>query len=163
MVAVRWEMSRKPVGLHTLYSLIWFGSYFILWLKEYTERYNPFSPNRQNASPQPPYNFTSSSLALFYAAPNRHSLRPTAHHHTCLLKLPQKYKRCWPRAWIGLFMMLIGCIPLLVANFVNGRDRWPRLLAIPGMWLGLTFALTSLHGVRLFIQSFGKESQIMFM
>jgi hypothetical protein len=61
----------------------------------------------------------------FMPAPNRHSSRPTVHHHTssrspltfshhfihltlalrtpippCLLKLPQRYKRCWPRAWI---------------------------------------------------------------
>jgi len=59
----------------------------------------------------------------------------------------------------GLSMTLIGCIPPLVVNFVNGRDRWLRLLAIPGMWLGLTFALTSLHGVSLSILCSAKSRE----
>ena len=51
----------------------------------------------------------------------------------------------------GCCMTLLGCIPPLVVNFLNRRSRWLRLLAIPGMWLGLTFLLTSLHGVGLFV------------
>lgn len=49
----------------------------------------------------------------------------------------------------GCFFMLVGSIAPLLVNFLNGRDRWLRLLAIPGMWFGLTILLASLHGVRL--------------
>ena len=51
----------------------------------------------------------------------------------------------------GCCMALIGSIPPLLVNILNGRNRWLRLLAIPGMWLGLTFLMTSLHGVCPFI------------
>jgi hypothetical protein len=61
----------------------------------------------------------------------------------------------------GCFFMLLGSIAPLLVNFLNGRDRWLRLLAIPGMWFGLTILLASLHGVRLFpLGSFNKWAMI---
>jgi hypothetical protein len=51
----------------------------------------------------------------------------------------------------GGCLALIGSIPPLVVNLLYGRNRWLRLLAIPCMWLGLTFLITSLHGVCPFV------------
>lgn len=47
----------------------------------------------------------------------------------------------------GGTITLLGSIPPLLVNFLSGQKRWLRLLAIPGMWLGLTVMLASLHGV----------------
>lgn len=48
----------------------------------------------------------------------------------------------------GSTIMLLGSLAPLLVNFLKGHDRWLRLLAIPGMWLGLTILLASLHGVK---------------
>lgn len=49
----------------------------------------------------------------------------------------------------GTTISLLGSVPPIVVNLLEGRDRWLRLLAIPGLWLGLTILLASFHGVRI--------------
>jgi hypothetical protein len=181
-------------------------SYFILWLKDYTEKYNQWAiqskPRRASMSPStnayrvawPPAP-TSSSLALFYArakqtffTPNRSSpyelnissdiLSP---FHTSNFGSPHPDPAVFAEVAIavqrmlkesldrmvvaaytnvgtnrglcgiigGCLFMLLGSIAPLFVNFLNGRDRFLRLLAIPGMWFGLTILLASLHGVGL--------------
>jgi hypothetical protein len=176
-------------------------SYFILWLKEYTAKYNQwalqFGPHKSSTSPSSTsYHITwpnSSSLALFYArakqtffTPNRSSpyelnissdiLSP---FHTSnfgsphpdptvfaevAIEVQKMLKESLARMVVaayanmgssrsmcgivgGCCLILLGSIAPLIVNFLNGRDRWLRLLALPGIWLGLTFVLTSLHGV----------------
>ena len=184
-------------------------SYFILWLKEYTAKYNQWAlqseSHRSNASPSTSYRVTwpiaptSSSLALFYArakqtffTPNRSSpyelnissdvLSPfhtsnfgsphpdpvvfTAVAVEVQKMLKESLDRMAVAAYAnmgtdrtvcgiigGFCVMLLGSIAPLVVNFSDGRDRWLRLLAIPGMWFGLTAVLTSLHGVRTVVYS----------
>jgi hypothetical protein len=47
----------------------------------------------------------------------------------------------------GIVIVLLGSIPPMTVNFLSGRDRWLRVLAFPGLWLGLTVVLASLNGV----------------
>ena len=49
----------------------------------------------------------------------------------------------------GTVIALAGLLPPIAENFVFSRNRWLRLLAFPGLWLGLTIILASLHGVRI--------------
>ena len=49
----------------------------------------------------------------------------------------------------GTVIALAGLLPPIADNFVFSRNRWLRLLAFPGLWLGLTIILASLHGVRI--------------
>lgn len=46
-------------------------------------------------------------------------------------------------------MLLAGTVAPITLNFVRKSARWERLAALPGMWLGLTVIIASLHGVRL--------------
>jgi hypothetical protein len=47
----------------------------------------------------------------------------------------------------GISIALCGSVPPIVYSILEGHSRWARLSAIPGMWLGLTILLASLHGV----------------
>ena len=47
----------------------------------------------------------------------------------------------------GTVIALLGSVAPIVYNIVSGRSRWLRLTALPGMWLGLTILIASLHGV----------------
>jgi hypothetical protein len=47
----------------------------------------------------------------------------------------------------GTVIALAGFLPPIAENFALSRDRWFRLLALPGMWLGLTIVFASLRGV----------------
>ena len=49
----------------------------------------------------------------------------------------------------GTVIALAGFLPPIAENFALSRNRWLRLLAFPGLWLGLTIVLASLHGVRI--------------
>jgi hypothetical protein len=49
----------------------------------------------------------------------------------------------------GSVIALAGSVPPVVENFMTGRERWLRLLAFPGLWLGLTIFFASLNGVSL--------------
>ena len=51
----------------------------------------------------------------------------------------------------GTVIALAGLLPPIAENFVFSRNRWLRLLAFPGLWLGLTIVIASLHGVRVSI------------
>ena len=53
----------------------------------------------------------------------------------------------------GTVIALAGFLPPIAENFALSRNRWLRLLALPGLWLGLTIVLASLHGVRIFTNS----------
>lgn len=48
----------------------------------------------------------------------------------------------------GTVIALAGFVPPIAVNFAEDRARWLRLLALPGLWLGLTILLASLNGVR---------------
>jgi hypothetical protein len=210
MAAICGAVPRKPVRPLIYSSEIYLNfrpSYFILWLKEYTAKYNEWAlqskPRRPSTSPSSnsyrvtwPVAPTSSSLALFYArakqtffTPNRSSpyelnissdiLSPfhtsnfgSPHPDPAVfvevaVEVQKMLKDSLDRMVVaaytnvgtnrglcgilgGCFFMLLGSIAPLLVNFLNGRDRWLRLLAIPGMWLGLTILLASLHGVKRF-------------
>ena len=60
----------------------------------------------------------------------------------------------------GACIMLLGSLPPLLVNFLAGKERLFRLLAIPGMWLGLTIMLASLHGVCMMVYIFGDLRQL---
>jgi hypothetical protein len=57
------------------------------------------------------------------------------------------------RGWCGTFgstvITMVGSVPPVTYNVLMGKSRWLRLLALPGMWFGLTMLLASLHGVSL--------------
>ncbi|KAH9950580.1 hypothetical protein B0H21DRAFT_500036 [Amylocystis lapponica] len=50
--------------------------------------------------------------------------------------------------------------PILVANFVTGGDRWWRVIALPGLWLGLTIFISAMYGVCMMIYVFGDLRQL---
>lgn len=50
----------------------------------------------------------------------------------------------------GTVIALAGFLPPIAENFALSKNRWLRLLALPGLWLGLTIIVASLHGVSLF-------------
>lgn len=60
----------------------------------------------------------------------------------------------------GACITLLGSLPPLLVNFVTGKERLLRLLVIPGMWLGLTIMLASLHGVCMMVYIFGDLRQL---
>ncbi|KAG6850739.1 hypothetical protein H0H93_009362 [Arthromyces matolae] len=59
----------------------------------------------------------------------------------------------------GIFT-LVGFIPPLVLNFVEGRSRWNRLTAFPGMWIGLSIMLAAFNGICLGVYVFGDLRQL---
>lgn len=176
----------------------------MLWLKEYTVKYNQWSleskARRPSLSPSsttyrvalPPAPI-SSSLALFYTRAKQTFFTPKSPYelkissdilspfHTSNFGSPhpdpavfaevaieaqtllkQSLDRMVIAAYTnvgndralcgmlgGTVIMLLGSIAPLSVNFMHGRDRWLRLLAIPSLWLGLTVLLASLHGVQL--------------
>ena len=60
----------------------------------------------------------------------------------------------------GVVFMLVGAAPPLIVNFVRGHDRWLRLTALPGVWLGLTIFLAALSGICLGVYAFGDLRQL---
>lgn len=48
----------------------------------------------------------------------------------------------------GTVISLAGFVPPVAVNFADQHSRWLRLLALPGLWLGLTILVASMHGVR---------------
>ena len=47
----------------------------------------------------------------------------------------------------GTVISLVGFVPPTAVNFADNHARWLRLLAFPGLWLGLTILIASLNGV----------------
>ncbi|TFK52547.1 hypothetical protein OE88DRAFT_1417490 [Heliocybe sulcata] len=47
----------------------------------------------------------------------------------------------------GCAIATAGSLPIWVASFVEGWVRWLRFAALPGLWLGLTIVVASLHGL----------------
>jgi hypothetical protein len=60
----------------------------------------------------------------------------------------------------GVCFNLIGALLPIVYNFVEGHSRWARLSALPGLWLGLSVIIASLHGVCLGVYIFGDLRQL---
>jgi hypothetical protein len=58
----------------------------------------------------------------------------------------------------GTVISLAGFVPPIAVNFASGRARWLRLLAFPGLWLGLTILIASLNGVRSISSSYDSHS-----
>jgi hypothetical protein len=50
----------------------------------------------------------------------------------------------------GTVIALAGFVPPVAVNLADQHARWLRLLALPGLWLGLTVLVASMHGVRFF-------------
>lgn len=53
----------------------------------------------------------------------------------------------------GTLIALLGFLPPIAENFVLSKNRWLRIIAFPGLWLGLTIVLASLHGVCILTHS----------
>ena len=47
----------------------------------------------------------------------------------------------------GITIALLGFVAPIAVNFADERSRWLRVTALPGLWLGLTVLIASLHGV----------------
>jgi hypothetical protein len=178
-------------------------SYFVLWLREYTEKYNRWAlqsgHRKSSSSPSSTaYNVTwpvaptSASVSLFYARAKQTFFTPNAPYelnissdvlspfHTSNfgshpdpaafvevnVEVTKMLKKSLDRMLLGAYanmgsqrrmcgivggscIMLLGSLTPLLLNMLNHRDRCQRLLAVPGMWVGLTCLLSSLHGVRL--------------
>ncbi|KAG5648311.1 hypothetical protein DXG03_004883 [Asterophora parasitica] len=60
----------------------------------------------------------------------------------------------------GVFFCLLGSVPPMVVNFVQGDSRWSRLAAFPGMWIGLTILVAALNGICLGVYVFGDLRQL---
>jgi hypothetical protein len=50
----------------------------------------------------------------------------------------------------GTVIALAGFLPPVAKNFALSNNPWLRILAFPGLWLGLTIVFASLHGVCIF-------------
>jgi hypothetical protein len=177
-------------------------SYFILWLKEYTSRYDQWvaqtRPVKDDSNSKEQYRFSnqiqhSTALTLFYLRAKQTFFTPGADFelnipsevlspfHTGhfvsphpdpivfsdvawqvnnMLKdsldrfvLASYYNVGTNRALCGMIggtvIALAGFVPPIAVNFADDRSRWLRLLALPGLWLGLTILIASLNGVRL--------------
>ncbi|KAI0058275.1 hypothetical protein BV25DRAFT_1291788 [Artomyces pyxidatus] len=60
----------------------------------------------------------------------------------------------------GTTIALLGAVAPVAVNFANHRPRWGRVFALPGLWLGLTILLASLHGVCMMVYVFGDLRQL---
>jgi hypothetical protein len=61
----------------------------------------------------------------------------------------------------GTVIALAGFVPPMAVNFATDGMRWLRLLALPGLWLGLTILVASLHGVGFIPSSFSTQVLIL--
>jgi len=60
----------------------------------------------------------------------------------------------------GVIMCLLGTIPPIALNFSRGHDRWSRLAAIPGFWVGLMVFMSALNGICIGVYIFGDLRQL---
>ncbi|KAJ3486676.1 hypothetical protein NLI96_g4064 [Meripilus lineatus] len=60
----------------------------------------------------------------------------------------------------GLSIGIAWSAPPLIASFTLGGARWWRLIALPGMWLGLTIFISAMYGVCMMIYVFGDLRQL---
>ncbi|EDR13700.1 uncharacterized protein LACBIDRAFT_308969 [Laccaria bicolor S238N-H82] len=60
----------------------------------------------------------------------------------------------------GFLFCLIGSIPSITLNLVREQSRWMRLTAFPGLFIGLTIALSALNGICLGVYMFGDLRQL---
>ncbi|KDQ25807.1 hypothetical protein PLEOSDRAFT_1097562 [Pleurotus ostreatus PC15] len=177
--------------------------YFVLWLREYTVRYEHWvrtcKTHRESSDYRVSWPLESSSqLAMFYARAKQtfftansdyelnvpsdiltpfHLQNGSLHPDPAVFgevsaevnkMLQESLDRFVLAAYnnvgnnrvlcgmiAGVTFTLIGGLPPLAANFALGASRWLRLVAIPGIWLGLTIFLAAFYGVCLGIYIFG--------
>ncbi|KAF9497669.1 hypothetical protein BDN71DRAFT_557371 [Pleurotus eryngii] len=182
--------------------------YFVLWLREYTVRYEHWvrtcKTHRDSSDYRESWPLESSSqLAMFYARAKQTfftansdyelnvpsdiltpfhlqngSLHPdpavfgevSAEVHKMLQESLDRFvlaaynnvgnNRVLCGMIAGVMFTLIGGLPPLAASFALGASRWLRLVAIPGIWLGLTIFLAAFYGVCLGIYIFGDFRQL---
>jgi hypothetical protein len=60
----------------------------------------------------------------------------------------------------GTVIALAGFVPPVAVNLADQHARWLRLLALPGLWLGLTIIVASVHGVCMMVYIFGDLRQL---
>ncbi|KIP08082.1 hypothetical protein PHLGIDRAFT_127225 [Phlebiopsis gigantea 11061_1 CR5-6] len=60
----------------------------------------------------------------------------------------------------GVVIGTVTGAPPLIASFTLGASRWYRLLALPGMWLGMTIFISACYGVCMMIYIFGDLRQL---
>ncbi|KAJ3550855.1 hypothetical protein NMY22_g180 [Coprinellus aureogranulatus] len=60
----------------------------------------------------------------------------------------------------GTIFALAGSIPPTVLNFTRPDSRWMRMLAFPGLFLGLTILIAALNGVCMGVYIFGDLRQL---
>ncbi|EAU83942.1 hypothetical protein CC1G_09824 [Coprinopsis cinerea okayama7 len=60
----------------------------------------------------------------------------------------------------GVVFALVGSVPPLALNFAKHQSRWLRLLAFPGLFLGLTVFLSAINGICLGVYIFGDLRQL---
>jgi hypothetical protein len=60
----------------------------------------------------------------------------------------------------GTVIALAGFVPPVAVNLADQHARWLRLLALPGLWLGLTVLVASMHGVCMMVYIFGDLRQL---
>ncbi|KAI9443198.1 hypothetical protein H4582DRAFT_1808584 [Lactarius indigo] len=60
----------------------------------------------------------------------------------------------------GTVISLAGFVPPVAINLADQHARWLRLLALPGLWLGLTVIVASVHGVCMMVYIFGDLRQL---
>lgn len=60
----------------------------------------------------------------------------------------------------GMVIALAGFVPPAAVNLADHHARWLRLLALPGLWLGLTVIVASMHGVCMMVYIFGDLRQL---
>ncbi|KAJ2919187.1 hypothetical protein MD484_g1226, partial [Candolleomyces efflorescens] len=60
----------------------------------------------------------------------------------------------------GAIFALAGFLPPIVLNFTRPDSRWTRLLAFPGLFLGLTIMIAALNGICMGVYIFGDLRQL---
>ncbi|KAJ7212179.1 hypothetical protein GGX14DRAFT_622225 [Mycena pura] len=140
--------------------------YFILWLKEYTVRYQQWTFFTPNAAYE--LNLPSVAFAPFHASNGSPHPDPVIFAGVALetRKMLDKSLARFVTAQFsnvgnqralcgmiaGVVCFLIGALIPIVYNFALGHSRWLRLVSFPGMWLGLTILLAAFNGVCVGVQ-----------
>ncbi|KAF8908867.1 hypothetical protein CPB84DRAFT_1766188 [Gymnopilus junonius] len=184
--------------------------YFILWLREYKQRYSQWKSQAEFQSRNEPSDYPihwssqhSSHLAMFYARAKQTFFTPGSEYELNLTSsllapfhkpnmsphpdpilfaeveletfrtLEQSLRRfvnaqfnnvgnkrvlCGMIAGI-IFALVLGILPL-VLTCLRAESRWWRLIALPGLWAGLSIFYSSVNGICLGVYVFGDLRQL---
>jgi hypothetical protein len=213
MVTLCRGLRRKPVSplvdilsitkIASTYFPIFLTSYFILWLQEYTLKYEQWATGRRHSSVPRPSLRTyrvhsqlqfSPSLSMFYLRAKQTFLMSDAPFELVRVppgvlapfQIPASHPQppnpdpaifselafelrkqlqasldrfavaCYQnvgtkRALCGMVggsvIALTGTLPPLACEITFSTNRWLRLTALPGMWLGVWFLIAAFNGV----------------